>query len=52
VLDAVAIRHSAAPAGDAYSREAAIAEARALLTERPHLTAREAQTTLRTHRRW
>ncbi|MFI5005771.1 MAG: hypothetical protein ACHQE6_12250, partial [Solirubrobacterales bacterium] len=52
VLDAVAIRHSAAPAGDAYSREAAIAEARALLAERPYLRAREAQTTLRTHRRW
>ncbi|MGH2855391.1 MAG: glycosyltransferase family 2 protein [Solirubrobacteraceae bacterium] len=52
VLDGVAIRHSAAPAGDAYSREAAIAEARALLAERPHLKAREAQTTLVTHRRW
>ncbi len=52
VLDAVAIAHVAAPAGDAYSREAAVAEARALLTERPHLRAREAQTTLLTHRHW
>jgi GT2 family glycosyltransferase len=52
VIDAVAIRHSAAPAGDAYSRAAAAAEARALLAERPHLTAAEAQTTLLTHRRW
>ncbi|HEV3320996.1 MAG TPA: glycosyltransferase family 2 protein [Solirubrobacteraceae bacterium] len=52
VLDAVAIRHSAAPAGDAYPRAAAIAEGRALLAERPHLTAAEAQTTLFTHRRW
>jgi GT2 family glycosyltransferase len=52
VLDAVAIRHCAAPAGDAYSREAAVAEARALLAERPHLKAREAQVTLATHRRW
>lgn len=52
VLDAVAIRHSAAPAGEAYSRAAAVAEARALLAERPHLTAAEAQTTLLTHRRW
>ncbi|HWX45003.1 MAG TPA: glycosyltransferase [Solirubrobacteraceae bacterium] len=52
VLDALAIRHSAAPAGDAYSRQAAIAEGRALLAERPYLKAREAQTTLLTHRRW
>jgi Glycosyl transferase family 2 len=52
VLDAVAIRHSAAPAADAYPRAAAIAEARALLAERPYLKAAEAQTTLLTHRRW
>ncbi len=52
VLDAVAIRHSVAPAGDAYPRAAAVAEGRALLAERPHLTAAEAQTTLVTHRRW
>jgi hypothetical protein len=52
VLDAVAIRHSAAPAGDAYPRAAAVAEARALLAERPYLKAAEAQTTLLTHRRW
>jgi GT2 family glycosyltransferase len=52
VLDALAIRHSAAPAGDAYSRHAAVAEARALLAERPYVKAREAQTTLLTHRRW
>ena len=52
ILDAVAIRHSAAPAGDAYPRAAAVAEARALLAKRPHLKATEAQTTLVTHRRW
>jgi hypothetical protein len=52
VLDAVAIRHSVAPAGEAYSRAAAVAEARALLAGRPHLTAAEAQTTLLTHRSW
>ncbi len=52
VLDAVAIRHSAAPAGDAYPRAAAIAEGRALLAERPYLKAAEAQTTLATHRHW
>jgi hypothetical protein len=50
VLDAVAIAHTAAPAADAYSREHAIAEARAFLAARPYLSAREAQLTLRTHR--
>ncbi len=52
VLDAVAIAHSTAPAAEAYSREAAVAEARAFLAERPYVNAREAQLTLRTHRRW
>jgi hypothetical protein len=52
VIDAVSIRHRAAPAANAYSREAAIAEARAFLAERPHLSAVEAQRTLTTHRRW
>jgi hypothetical protein len=40
------------PAGDAYSREAAIAEARAFLTDRPYIPREEAQRTLVTHRRW
>ncbi len=52
VLDAVSIRHRAAPAATAYSREAALAEARAFLAERPYLPAREIQRTLATHRRW
>jgi Glycosyl transferase family 2 len=52
VIDAVAIRHRAAPAADAYSRERAVAEARAFLAERPYLSAREAQRTLKSHRRW
>ena len=52
VLDAVSIRHRAAPAAAAYSREAAITEARAFLAERPYLNARETQHTLTTHRRW
>jgi hypothetical protein len=52
VTDAIAIRHSVAPAADAYSRDAAIAEARAFLSERPYLSAREARRTLTTHRRW
>jgi hypothetical protein len=52
VIDAVAIRHRAAPAADAYSRETAVAEARAFLAERPYLSARDAQRTLKSHRRW
>jgi GT2 family glycosyltransferase len=50
VLDAVAIAHVAAPAAEAYSRSAAIEEAREFLAERPHLSAREAQTTIATFR--
>jgi hypothetical protein len=52
VTDAVSIRHLAAPAADAYSREAAIAEARDFLAEHQYVTAIEAQRTLTTHRRW
>ena len=53
VLDAVSIRHRAAPAAAAYSREAALAEARAFLAERPYLQrATRAQRTLATHRHW
>jgi GT2 family glycosyltransferase len=52
VIDAVCIRHRAAPAGQAYSREAAIAEARAFLAERPYVSAREAKRTLVTHHSW
>ncbi|MGH2876955.1 MAG: hypothetical protein ACRDK7_05560, partial [Solirubrobacteraceae bacterium] len=52
VLDAVSIRHRAAPAASAYSREAALAEARAFLAERPYLPAREIQQTIATHRSW
>lgn len=52
VIDALAIGHRVAPAANAYSREAAIAEARAFLLERPYLRASEAQHTLATHRCW
>jgi Glycosyl transferase family 2 len=52
VLDAVAIGHAAAPAAQAYSREAAVAEARGFLARRPYLSAAQAQRTLVTHRRW
>jgi hypothetical protein len=50
VVDAVAIRHGAAPAAAAYSREQAIAEARSFLAARPHLSSAEAMRTLATHR--
>ena len=52
VLDAVSIRHRAAPAASAYSREASLAEARAFLAERPYLPASEIQRTLNSHRHW
>jgi GT2 family glycosyltransferase len=52
VVDAVSIRHRAAPAADAYARDAAVGEARSFLADRPHLSAREAEITLTTHRRW
>lgn len=52
VTDAVAIGHRAAPAADAYSREAAVAEACDFLAERPYVNADEAKRTITTHRRW
>jgi hypothetical protein len=52
VLDAVAIRHRAAPAAASYPRAAAVAEARAFLAERPYLSAPEAERTLATHTHW
>jgi GT2 family glycosyltransferase len=52
VLDAVSIRHLAAPAAAAYPREAAVAEARSFLAQRPYLSAAEAGRTLTTHRHW
>lgn len=51
VLDAVPIAHRDAPTASDYSREQALAEARAFLHDRPHLSAAEAQQTLATHRR-
>jgi GT2 family glycosyltransferase len=52
VIDAVPIRHRAAPAASAYSREHALAEARSFLEHRPYMSASEAQRTLTTHHRW
>jgi GT2 family glycosyltransferase len=52
IIDAVPIAHRAAPSAAAYSREAAVAEARTFLAQRPYLSAREAGRTLAIHRRW
>ncbi len=52
VIDALPIRHSAAPIAAAYPREDAIAEARSFLAQRPYLSARQAALTLATHRHW
>jgi hypothetical protein len=51
VLDAVPIRHRAAPAASNYSREQALSEARGFLADHPYLSASEAQQTLVSHRR-
>ena len=52
VVDAVAVEHLAAPVASAYGHESAVAEARAFLSEQPHLPARESARTLATHRHW
>jgi hypothetical protein len=52
VVDAVSIRHIAAPAAASYPRREAVEEARAFLAERPYIRAAEADRTLTTHRRW
>jgi hypothetical protein len=52
VIDAVSIRHRAAPAAAAYPRADAVEEARAFLADRPYVSAQEAQRVLATHRRW
>jgi hypothetical protein len=52
IVDAVPIRHRAAPAAAAYGRREAVEEARAFLAGRPYVKAEEAERTLTTHRRW
>lgn len=52
VIDALAIRHRAAPAASGYSREQALSEARAFLADRPYLNTDEAQRTLAVERSW
>jgi GT2 family glycosyltransferase len=52
IIDAVPVRHDAAPVAQDYSREAALAEARAFLAAHAYLPAAEMQRTLVTHHRW
>ncbi|HEX3874562.1 MAG TPA: glycosyltransferase [Solirubrobacteraceae bacterium] len=51
IVDATPIAHRARPAGDAYSREQALTEARAFLADHAYLPAAESQRTLVVHRR-
>jgi GT2 family glycosyltransferase len=51
IVDATPIAHLVRPAGDAYSREQALAEARAFLSTHAYLPAAESQRTLAVHRR-
>ncbi len=51
VVDVLPIAHRAAPAASLYSREEAVAEARAFLAEHPYIPASELQRTLAVHRR-
>ena len=51
VVDALPIRHDAAPVASGYSHEAAVAEAREFLRDKPYVPAREAQRTLAAHSR-
>ena len=51
IVDALPVRHDTAPVATGYSREAAIAEAREFLRERPYVPAEEAQRTVVAHER-
>jgi hypothetical protein len=46
------MRHGLRRIASSYSREAAVAEARAFLAERPFTAAREARRPLAVHRSW
>jgi GT2 family glycosyltransferase len=52
VVDATPMRHGLRRIASSYSREAAVAEARAFLAERPFTAAREARRPLAVHRSW
>jgi hypothetical protein len=52
VIDATPVRHGLRRIASAYEPQAAIAEARAFLAQRPYTKARDAQRTLAAHRSW
>ena len=52
VIDATPIRHQSREIASGYARSDAIEEGVRFLSDRPHLTATEAQQTLATHRHW
>jgi Glycosyltransferase like family 2 len=52
VVDATSVRHSLRPVASSYEHQAAIDEARGFLTNRPYVSAGEAQRTLVEHRSW
>ena len=52
VVDATPIQHVLRPIADSYRHADAMAEAQAFLSDRPYVSAAEAQRTLATHARW
>ena len=52
IVDATPIRHGLRRTASAYDRDAAIAEAREFLADRPYIKARDAHRTLTAHRDW
>jgi hypothetical protein len=52
VIDALAVDHGLRRIAASYDREAAVAEAKGFLADRPYTTAADAQRTVATHRRW
>jgi hypothetical protein len=52
VIDATPVRHGMRRIAASYDRDAAVAEARGFLADRPHVRAAEARRTLVTHRSW
>jgi hypothetical protein len=52
VVDATPVLHGLRRTASAYNRDAAIAEAREFLADRPYVKARDAQRTLAAHRSW
>jgi hypothetical protein len=52
VVDATPMRHGLRRIASSYSREAAVAEARAFLAERPFVAARDARRPVGVHRDW